>query len=137
VNHVPNIRDLENAHGVTWDVLVHLEPGLEALLQSARSVGAGCRNWPDVEGAFSPFRNTLVSMVGFGGRNHRHPVLGSPGAYEVAYWKLYDAVSGLLPRGTAATATRGSERTPTAATPLPSAPAAWLEEVMVAAGIWS
>jgi hypothetical protein len=137
VNHISNVRDLEQTHSVTWDQLVHLEPGLEALLRSARCAGAGCRKWSDVEGAFSPLRNTLVSIVGFGGRHHRHPVLGSAGAYEVAYWKLHEAVAGLLPRPAGATeATAETNRTPTAAAPLPSTPAAWLEQVMVAAGVW-
>jgi anti-anti-sigma factor len=44
-----------------------------------------------------PVRNELAGLVGFAGRHHRHPVLGSVGAYEVAYWKLYGAVTGLLP----------------------------------------
>jgi hypothetical protein len=50
-----------------------------------------------VDRAFAPIRNTLAELVGFAGKNRRHPVLGGPGAYEVAFWKLYDAVAGLLP----------------------------------------
>jgi hypothetical protein len=46
-------------------------------------------------------RNTLVELVGFGGRNHRHLILGSSGAYQVAYWRLYDAVAEMLPRSAA------------------------------------
>src|SRR5262249_28136109 len=48
-----------------------------------------------------PIRNTLAELVGFAGRNHRDQILGSAGAYQVAYWKLYDAVAGLLPGGAA------------------------------------
>jgi len=42
-------------------------------------------------------RDELVELIGFAGKHRRHPVLGSVGAYEVAYWKLYDAVAGSLP----------------------------------------
>src|SRR5262249_33176669 len=38
-----------------------------------------------------------LKLIGFAGRHHRHPVLGSTGAYEVAYWKPYDTVAGLVP----------------------------------------
>jgi hypothetical protein len=37
-------------------------------------------------------------LVGFMAGQSRHPILGSVGAYEVAYWRLYDAVAGLLPK---------------------------------------
>jgi hypothetical protein len=60
-----------------------------------------------VDPAFSPIRNSLGELVGFAGKNHAHPILGSLDAYQVAYWKLYDAVAGLLP-GRAA----GAEETP-------------------------
>jgi hypothetical protein len=42
-------------------------------------------------------KNELAGLIGFAGKHHRHPVLGSVGAYAVAYGKLYDAVAGLLP----------------------------------------
>jgi hypothetical protein len=42
----------------------------------------------------------VAELVGFRGRHH-HPVLGSVGAHEVAYWRLREAVAGLLPRPTA------------------------------------
>jgi hypothetical protein len=40
----------------------------------------------------------VAELVGFRGRHSRHPVLGSVGAYEVVYWRLHEAVAGLLPR---------------------------------------
>jgi hypothetical protein len=93
----PNIRDLECQYGVTWCDLVDLEPRLEELLWAARQACVTCRKWSDVDRAFVPIRNTLVELVGFAGSNHWHPVLGATGAYQVAYWKLYDAIAGLLP----------------------------------------
>jgi hypothetical protein len=51
----------------------------------------------DVDRVFAPIRNTLAELVGFASKNRCHPVLGGPQAYQIAYWKLYDAVAGLLP----------------------------------------
>jgi hypothetical protein len=93
----PNFRELERLAGVTWQDLVELEPRLGELLWRARQVGARCHCWADVGRVFSPIRNALIELVGFAEHNHRHPVLGSTGAYAVACWKLYDAVAGLLP----------------------------------------
>jgi hypothetical protein len=47
---------------------------------------------------FAPFRDALAELVGLRGKHGRHPLLWSVGAYEVAYWRLHDAVAGLLPR---------------------------------------
>jgi hypothetical protein len=93
----PNFRELERATRIAWQALVELEPRLGELLWRARQAGASCLCWADVDRLFTPIRNALVDLVGFIGHNHRHPVLGSPEAYLVAYWKLYDAVAGLLP----------------------------------------
>jgi hypothetical protein len=93
----PNFRDLERLWGITWRDLAELEPELGGLLCGARQACVTCRRWSDVDRAFAPIRNTLAGLVGLAGKNSRHPVLGGPGAYEVAYWKLYDAVAGLLP----------------------------------------
>jgi hypothetical protein len=82
--------------GITWGELTALEPRLEELLWAARAASATCRRWSDVDRVFVPIQNTLTELVGFAGRHHRHPVLGSAGAYLVAYWKLYDAVAALL-----------------------------------------
>jgi hypothetical protein len=92
----PNVQDLERHSGVTWRDLAELEPALAALLWEARRAGASCRRWPDVDRAFAPIRSRLAGLVGFMGKHHRHRVLGGVAAYEVAYWKLYDAVAGLL-----------------------------------------
>jgi hypothetical protein len=97
VRHFLNYRDLEDSYGVTWCQLVDLEPMLEELLWSARRVGVACCKWSDVERVFAPLRHCLVDLIGFRGRHHRDPVLGSVGAYEVAHWRLYDAARGLLP----------------------------------------
>jgi hypothetical protein len=94
----PNLRDLEQLAGIAWGDLAAMEPGLEELLWHARQACADCHDWSDVDRLFGPLRNGLAELVGFAGRNHRHPILGGSGAYQVAYWKLYDAVAGLLPR---------------------------------------
>jgi hypothetical protein len=88
---------VERALGVTWGELVGLEPRLEELLRQARADGARCRDRADLERIFAPLRDAVTELVGFRGRHHDHPVLGSVGAYEVAYWRLRDAVAGLLP----------------------------------------
>jgi hypothetical protein len=94
-------HELERAHGVTWAQLVELEPRLNELLWKARESGSRCRCREEVSEVFSPFRNAVAELVGFRGPHRDHPVLGSGGAYEVAYWRLYEAVTGLLPRPSA------------------------------------
>jgi hypothetical protein len=106
-----HFRDLEAAHGVTWRKLVESEPKLEELLWAARRAGAACRKWSDVDRAFAPIRNALAELVGVEGRRRTSPVLGSAGAIEVAYWRLYDAARGLLPEQS------GPEMTPVSAKP--------------------
>jgi anti-anti-sigma factor len=98
MNRSPNVHDLERKHGITWGDLVGMEPRLAELLWQARSAGARCRGWEEVRQAFAPFRNAVAEVVGFQSKHRGHPVLGSVGAYEVAYWRLHDAISGLLPR---------------------------------------
>jgi hypothetical protein len=98
MNPISTVKELELAHGVTWYELAGLEPRLEELLWQARAAGSRCREWEDVRGAFAPFRGALAELVGFQGRHRNCRVLGSVGAYEVAYWRLYDAVAGFLPR---------------------------------------
>jgi anti-anti-sigma factor len=93
----PDVEDVQRVYGITWLELVELEPQLEPLLWRARLAAVGCRTMTDWAGVFGPLRNELADLIGFTGKHHRHPVLGSTGAYEVAYWKLYDAVAGLLP----------------------------------------
>ena len=93
MNQIPNIRDVERAFGVTWGELVGLEPRLNEVLWQARAAGAGCRCREDIHRVFAPLRDALTELVGFMGRHRDHPVLGSVGAYEVAYWRLHDAVA--------------------------------------------
>jgi hypothetical protein len=97
MNQIPNIRDVERAFGVTWGELVGLEPRLNEVLWQARAAGAGCRCREDAQRTLAPFRGAVAELVGFRGRHRDHPVLGSVGAYEVAYWRILDAISGLLP----------------------------------------
>jgi hypothetical protein len=98
VNHTAERYERERTHGVTWGQLTGLEPRLDEVLWKARAGGAHCHCREDVMRVFVPVRNALADLVGFLGVNRDHPVLGSVGAYEVAYWRLYDAVAGLLPR---------------------------------------
>jgi hypothetical protein len=105
-----NYRHLEKLFGVTWRDLVELEPTLGELLGTARQTSVICRRWVDVDRFFAPIRNTLATLVGFTGKNHRHPALGSAKAYEVAYWKLYDAVACLLPTRSAGAEAAGAAR---------------------------
>jgi hypothetical protein len=93
----PDVNDVQRTFGVTWAQLVEGEPRLETLLGRARLGGARCRTFTDVERAFGPLRNELAALIGFAGKHHSHPVLGSAGAYEVAYWNLYNALAGSSP----------------------------------------
>jgi hypothetical protein len=92
----PNVSDVQRTFGVTWGELVEREPPLAVLLGRARLAGAGCQTLADVDRVFGPLRNELAALIGFAGKHHSHPVLGSAGAYEVAYWNLYHAVVGPL-----------------------------------------
>jgi hypothetical protein len=93
----PNFRDAESRAGMTWNDLTALEPRLAELLWAARQGCVACGRWLDVDRVFAPIRARLTELVGFAGEHHRHPVLGSSWAYQIAYWKLYDAVAGSLP----------------------------------------
>jgi hypothetical protein len=112
MNHIPNIHELERTHGVTWGQLAGLEPRLQELLWKAREDGACCRCREEAERVFAPVRNALGELVGFMSGQNGHPVLGSIGAYEVAYWRLYDAVASLLPQPAGV---RDAEEAPTQA----------------------
>jgi anti-anti-sigma factor len=98
MNPIPKGQDVERTHGVTWNELAALEPRLGELLRQARVAGASCRSWQEVRPLFAPFRDAVAELVGFLSRNRGHTVLGSVAAYEVAYWRLHDAIAGLLPR---------------------------------------
>ena len=93
----PNFRDVERLSGVTWHEMVALESRLAEVLWEAQRSCVNCRRWADVDRAFAPIRNKLTELVGFARYGRGHPVLSSSEAYQVAYWKLYDAVAGLLP----------------------------------------
>jgi anti-anti-sigma factor len=100
---------LERTHSVTFGRLVELEPRLELLLLQARQAGAACRSQADVDRAFASVRNQLTALVGFSGQHSRHRILGSVGAYEVAYWNLNRAAMDLLPGKEAMEATPGGK----------------------------
>jgi hypothetical protein len=68
------------------------------LLWEARKAGATFDHSRQVAQVFTPIRNALAKLVGFTSAHRHHRILGSLGAYEVAYWKLYDAIVGLLPQ---------------------------------------
>jgi hypothetical protein len=111
----PNFRDLERIYNVTWRDLAEREPRLDEFLWAARQAGANCRRWSDADRLFAPIRRALAELIGFGGKHHRHRVLGGHCAYEVAYWALFDAVAGLLP-GRAGGEETGDRQRPEAAT---------------------
>jgi anti-anti-sigma factor len=94
----PEVPERDRSGEITWSVLVDLEPQVQELLFRARQTGARCRNVTDVDQIFCSVRNDLAELIGFSGKHHRHPVLGSARAYGVACLKLYEAVAGLLPR---------------------------------------
>jgi hypothetical protein len=71
---------------------------LYPLLWRARQEGAACQTWQQARAVFARIEAELTDLIGFPGQHHRHPILGTVGAYEVAYWKLYEAVTGLLQR---------------------------------------
>jgi anti-anti-sigma factor len=96
MSHIPDLRELERTHSITFGRLVELEPRLELLLLQARQAGAACGNQADVDRAFAPVRNRLTALIGFSGQHSRHRILGSVGAYDVAYWNLYRALTDLL-----------------------------------------
>jgi hypothetical protein len=93
----PSVNDVQRTFGVTWVQLVELEPRLKILLGRAQLAGASCRTFTDVDRVFGPLRNELAALIGFAGKHDSHRILGSAGAYEVAYWKVYNAVAGLVP----------------------------------------
>jgi anti-anti-sigma factor len=117
----PSVQDVQRAYGVTWAELVEVEPLVEELLGRARLAAASCRTFLDVDRGFVPLRNELAALIGFAGKHHRHPVLGSAGAYEVAYWTLYDAVTALVPEhASGAAEATDNQRGGTAPEPCPS-----------------
>jgi hypothetical protein len=64
--------------------LVELEPELETLLGRMRVTDARRGTFRDLDRGFAPLRNELATLIGLAGKHHRHPILGSAGAYEVA-----------------------------------------------------
>jgi hypothetical protein len=96
MNSIPKFQNLEQAFAVTWSELVAQEPQLNELLWQARAAGAHCSCWEDVPRLFAPFRGAPAELVGYLSRHSRHRVLGSVGAYEVAYRRLYNAICELL-----------------------------------------
>jgi anti-anti-sigma regulatory factor len=94
----PALEEVQRTYGVTWNQLVDLEPRLATLLWRTRMAVAKCSTLTDTLRVFGPVRDELAGLIGFAGKHHRHPILGSAAAYAVAYWKLYDAVAHLLPR---------------------------------------
>jgi|LakMenE18May11ns_1017448.scaffolds.fasta_scaffold9205534_1 hypothetical protein len=90
---VINVKEMERIHNVRWVDLAELEPELDRLLNFARMVGNGCRNWWDVERRWGQFKNEIAGLVGYFGKHRRHPTLGTVAAYDVVYWKLHNAVA--------------------------------------------
>jgi hypothetical protein len=93
----PSVDAVQRVFGITWAQIVELEPRVETLLPRARRAGSGCRTLADVDRVFGPLRNELAGLIGFAGEHQQHPLLGSDGAFEVAYWTLYNAAAAVLP----------------------------------------
>jgi hypothetical protein len=117
MNPIPEMTELERRHRVTFSRLVESEPALESLLWEASRAGAPCRSQVDVDLAFSSIRRQLCDLVGFMSKNRLHAVLGSAGAYEVSYWKLFRAVADLV-RVSAITEAANTEAANTEAVPV-------------------
>jgi hypothetical protein len=98
MNHPPRAQDVERERGVSWRQLADLEPRLYPLLWRAREEGAACQNWHQARRVVGRIQSELTDLVGFLGQHQRHPILGTVGAYEVAYWKLYESVTVLVQR---------------------------------------
>jgi hypothetical protein len=114
----PNVNDVQRTFGVSWAQLVELEPELETLLGQVRLADACFRTFADADRVFGPLRDELAALIGFAGKHYGHPVLGSAGAYEVAYWTLYDAVVRLLSgRAAGAQGTPAKQRSDTDSEP--------------------
>ena len=58
--------------------------------------GEPLREYPSVRHIERVHGVRWAELVGFRSRHSRHPVLGSVGAYDVAYWKLFDSVTETL-----------------------------------------
>jgi anti-anti-sigma factor len=98
MSDIPSIEELERTHSVTFWRLVELEPRLELLMLQASHAGRACRTQADVDREFSPLRNRLGTLIGFSSQHNRHRILGSVGAFEVAYWNLYGVLMNYLPQ---------------------------------------
>lgn len=97
MQHYSKVQNPSRFYGSTWAELTEREPRLNELLWQARSAGAQCRSWEEVPRLFAPFRGALAELVGVMSSRSGDPVLESVSAYDVAYRRLYEAVSGLLP----------------------------------------
>ena len=95
---IPSIQEMERRHSVTFWRLVELEPRLELLILQASQAGRACRTLADVDREFLPLRNRLGTLIGFSSQHNRHRILGSVGAFEVAYWNLYGVLMNFLPQ---------------------------------------
>ncbi len=84
-----HVKEMERIHGLHWEQLVEIEPRLDQLLESARSVF--CRNWEDVHRGFSQFKTDIHHLT----RSivNRYPSLEGHAVYDVMYWKLHNAVA--------------------------------------------
>jgi len=84
-----NVKDLEELHGITWEELVELEPGLERLASEIERVRPqeGDEGF-NYEGVWGRFKQPISDQVGHY-RKGGDPKLKTHGAYEVAYRKLW------------------------------------------------
>jgi hypothetical protein len=96
MNDPAGVQDVKHERGLHWRQLADLEPRLYSLLWRARQEGVACESWPQARAVVVRLASELTSLVGFQGEHHRHPILGSVAAYEVAYWMLVEAVTSRL-----------------------------------------
>ena len=82
-----DIERLEQNHGITWDELVTMEPALADLLERAENT------FGDLEKRWASFKRPIAELVGMH-RRAGEPRLHTMAAYEVAYYTLWNIVSG-------------------------------------------
>ena len=89
---MPNEIQTKEAHRLTWDELVEIEPRLEDLLwQVKASRPVDDDSDFDYEGCWMHFKEPIANMVGWH-RRHGDERLRTTDAYQTAYRTLWNAL---------------------------------------------